>query len=470
MRRSNASPITASLREGKWTHRSDPMDSMGMGWRDILNACSLIYTSRPQQDRIMTEAPVATPALYSPTPPTLASFVRNLRDLPSALTISGITAGFIVVLINYTGPLLIVLQAAAAGGLTSEQTASWVWGVVVGNGVMTVLMSLLFRMPITAPYTTAGAALLVVSLGQYSLNEAIGAYILANGAIMLLGISGLFGRVMRLIPQPIVMAVLAGVLLRFGLNIFNALDDAPGNPVVIAPMVIVFFALRRFRFRAPTLGAMAAGIAVAALQGRLDFPPLALTLTLPRVYLPVFTMEAALGLALPLFALSVSSQYAPGQAVLLANRYDAPINAILTISGGFSMLLALFGAHGTTLGALTAAIVVGPDAQPDISKRYASAVASGTWHILLGLFGATVVDLFSGFPGVFVSTIAGLSLSGIIASSLGGAFERPEYRDAAIVAFLCTAGDFSLFTIGAPFWGLVAGVGVHAIMTARRQS
>lgn len=417
----------------------------------------------------MTEAPAPTPALYPPTPPTFASFLRNVRDLPSSLTVNGITAGFIVVLINYTGPLLIVLQAAAAGGLTAEQTSSWVWGLVVGNGVMTVFMSLLFRMPITAPYTTAGAALLVVSLGQYSLNEAIGAYILANGAIMLLGISGLFGRVMRLIPQPIILAVLAGVLLRFGLNIFNALDDAPGNPILIVLMVIAFFILKRLKFRAPTLGAMAIGIVIAALQSRLNFPPLSLVPTLPHIYLPTFTIEAALGLALPLFALSVSSQYAPGQAVLLANRYDAPINGILTLSGGFSMLLAFFGAHGTTLGALTAAIVVGPDAQPDISKRYASAVASGSWHIVLGLFGAAVVDLFSGFPGVFVSTIAGLSLSGIIASSLGGALEKPEFRDAAIIAFLCTAGDFSLFTIGAPFWGLVAGVGVHALMTARQR-
>jgi benzoate membrane transport protein len=135
--------------------------------------------------------------------------------------------------------------------------------------------------------------------------------------------------------------------------------------------------------------------------------------------------------------------------------------------GGFSALFAPFGGHGLSLGALTAAIVVGPDAQPDPDRRYASAVMSGVWHIAFGMFGAAVVDLFAIFPAVFVSTIAGLSLSGVLANSLSGALQHTEYRDAGIVAFLCTAGDFALFGIGAPFWGLVAGVAVHALMRWR---
>jgi benzoate membrane transport protein len=132
-------------------------------------------------------------------------------------------------------------------------------------------------------------------------------------------------------------------------------------------------------------------------------------------------------------------------------------------------VLAFFGGHGNVLGALTAAITVGPEAQPDPDKRYGTAVVSGVWHVAIGMFGTAIVDLFSHFPPVFVSTIAGLSLSGVIASSLGGALDRPEHRDAAIVAFLCTAGNFTLLGIGAPFWGLVAGVAVHGLMTYRRR-
>jgi benzoate membrane transport protein len=402
--------------------------------------------------------------MIAPPRPTLTNIVRNVRDLPRALTLSGISAGFIIVLISYTGPLAIILQAAERAQLTPEQTGSWVWAVVVGNGVATIFMSLLYRQPLTSPYSTAGAALLTTSLVNFSLAEAVGAYMMCAAALVLLGFSGWFGRVMRLIPAPIVAAVLAGVLLRFGLGIFNRLPD---NPLLVVAMIGAFFALKRLHFRAPSLGAMGVGIVIAGGMGQLNFAGVTLAPTLPLIIAPIFTLDAALSLSLPLFVLALVSQYATGQAVLRGNGYDAPINGILAITGINSIVLALFGGHGNVLGALTAAIVVSPDAQPDPDKRYASAVASGVWHIVLGLFGTTIVALFAGFPPVFVSTIAGLSLSGVIGSSLASALEQPASRDAAVIAFLCTAGDFSLLGIGAPFWGLVAGVAVYAVMQQR---
>jgi benzoate membrane transport protein len=214
---------------------------------------------------------------------------------------------------------------------------------------------------------------------------------------------------------------------------------------------------------------MIVGIALAGWLGMLHISPIALQPGLPMIFMPTFSLNAVLSLSLPLFALAISSQYAPGLAVLRANGYDAPINSILSWTGLFSIGLAFFGGHGNVLGALTAALVVGPDAQPDHNKRYASAVSSGVWHVVTGLFGATVIALFGWFPKVFVSTIAGLSLSGIIASALGGAMEKPHARDAAIITFLCTAGDFTLLGIGAPFWGLVAGTLVYALTTAFRK-
>lgn len=406
-----------------------------------------------------------TPTPVGHTPPSLANFLQNLRDFPQSITLSGITAGFVVALISYTGPILIILQAARAADFTPEQTASWVWAVVMGNGLGSIFMSLLYRQPIITPHNTAGSAILVTSLVSFSLSEAIGAYLVTAVLIILLGVSGLFGRVMRLIPQPVIAAVLAGVLLRFGLGIFNAFDDAPINPLMIVLMVAAFFLLKRAKFRAPTLGAILIGAIVAAANGQLQLSSIQLGLTLPVFTAPTFSFDAILSLSLPLLALSLSSQYAPGQAVLRANHYEPPINGILTLTGLMSVVLAFFGGHGTNLGALTAAIVVSPDSQPDPHKRYASAVASGLWHTGLGLMGAAVVSLFAAFPAVFVSTVAGLSLSAIIANALASAMERPERRDAAIVAFLCTAGDFTLLGIGAPFWGLIAGVVIHVLMT-----
>jgi len=406
----------------------------------------------------------------SPTQPTLSNFLQNLRDLPKSITLSGITAGFIVALITYTGPILIILQGAQNAHFTPAQTASWIWAIVMGNGIGSILLSLLYRQPLITPHNTAGSVLLATSLAQFPLSDAIGAYLVVSVAIILVGLSGVFARVMRAIPQPVILAVLAGVLLRFGLNIFNAIDDNPQNPLfnplMVVAMVAAFFLLKRLKFRAPALGAIAIGTVIAAVTGQMQLGEVSFALTLPVFTAPTFSSGAILSLGLPLFALALSSQYAPGEAVLRANNYEAPINGILTLTGIMSVILAFFGGHGNCLGALTAAIVVGPEAQPDPNKRYASAVASGIWHVGLGLLGAAVVSLFAAFPAVFVSTIAGLSLSGIIANALGGAMEKPAGRDAAIVAFLCTAGDFSLFGIGAPFWGLIAGFLVHLLMTA----
>ncbi|MBK8027708.1 MAG: benzoate/H(+) symporter BenE family transporter [Chloroflexi bacterium] len=301
---------------------------------------------------------------HTGTRPTPANFMRNLRDLPGTLTLNSITAGFIVMLISYTGPILVLLEAARAGGLTPEQTSSWVIAVVVGGGFGSLFMSLLYRQPINFPYSTAGAALLITSLTQFTLSEAVGAYIMAGLAIMALGFSGLFGRIMKIVPQTVVLAVLAGVLLRFGLRVFNAMDDAPTNPIMIVGMVTVFFVLRRRHFRAPSLGALAVGIAMAAAFGQIAPVSVRLAPSLPIWFTPVFTLDAALGVALPLVVLALSSQYAPGMAVLRGNGYEPPVNGILIGSGLLSSVLAFFGGHSSVLGALTAAIVVGPDAQP----------------------------------------------------------------------------------------------------------
>lgn len=385
-------------------------------------------------------------------------FWRNVRDLPRAMTLSGFIAGFIVVLIGYTGPLLIILQAANAGGLTQPQTASWVWAVAVGNGLLTIFLSLYYRQPIIAPWSTAGAALLVTSLTQYTLPQAVGAYLAAALGLVLVGATGIFGTLIARVPRAVVQGLLAGILLRFGIGIFRVL---PQDPLLVTAMIATFFVLRRMHVRAPSLGVLIVGVVIAAVGGDLHIGTLQVALARPLLTTPVFTLDALLGLALPLCVLSLTTQFAPGEAVLRSAGYQAPVNGIMMFIGAGSAVLAFFGGHGQALGALTAALVATPDVSPDHSRRYAAAVASGGWYVLFGLFGATVIQLFSGFPAALVAVIAGLSLSGTIANSLSGAMEQPHTRDAALVAFLCAAGEFSLLGIGAPFWGLVAGVAVY---------
>lgn len=389
------------------------------------------------------------------------TFWRNLRDLPRALTLSGFIAGFIVVLIGYTGPLLIILQAAEAGGLTEAQTASWVWAIATGNGLLTIFLSLYYRQPIIAPWSTAGAALLVTSLTEYTLPQAVGAYIAAALGLVLVGATGIFGTLIARVPRAVVLGLLAGILLRFGIGIFRLL---PEEPLLVTVVIGVYFVLRRMQVRAPSLGVLVVGIFIAALSGDLHIADVRFALAVPLLTLPQFALDALLSLGLPLCILALTTQFAPGEAVLRSSGYQAPINGIMVIIGLGSAVLAFFGGHGQSLGALTSALVTTADVSPDHSRRYAAAVASGAWYVLFGLFGATIVSLFAGFPAALVAVIAGLSLSTTIASALSGAMENPDTRDAALVAFLCAAGEFSLFGIGAPFWGLVAGVAVYQLM------
>ena len=392
---------------------------------------------------------------------------RNLRDLPASLTLSAIVSGFLVVLVAYTGPLLIVIEAAKNAPLTVEQTTSWVWAITVGSGVLSIILSLRYRQPVTAAYSIAGAALLVTSLSQHRYSDVIGAFVVAAVACMLLGLSGAFSRVIMLVPRSVVMGMLSGVLFRFGTGLFAALPD---RPLMIAVMAIVFFVLKRVKFRAPSIGALIVGVIIAAVSGDLHLSNFAIKLAVPTFTAPTFSGEALLSLSLPLFMLAITSQHAPGVAVLRAAGYDASADETLTLTGLASLVLAFFGSHGQTLSAVTAAIVVSPDAHPDPDRRYAAGVVTGVWYVAFGIFGATAITVFSAFPAALVAGIAGLALTGAITAALSGAMDDPKHRDAGLVALLCTAANFTLFGIGAPFWGLIAGVVTNAIMTRRNRS
>lgn len=388
-------------------------------------------------------------------------FWQNLRDLPGTLTLPAIIAGFLVTFVGYTGPMAIVIQAGEAGGLTPDQIAAWIWAVAVGNGLVTMFLCLRYRQPLCAPYSTAGAALLVTGLGLYTLQEAVGAYIVAGLCITVLGLTGLFERAMKLVPRGVVPGVLAGILLPFGLGIYKAIPD---SPIMIIAMIVAFYVTKRWGSRAPTPWALLAGFVAVVVTGQLHLVDFHVELTQPMLVAPVFRLDAMINLALPLVLLALTSQYATGQAVQLSSGYEPPMNEVLTTTGIASVVLAFFGGHGQTLGALTAAIVTSPEAHPDPTKRYGAAFMSGFFYVLCGLFGATISQVFAALPPSFITTAAGLALTGAILSGLVNALQHPEERDSAIVAFMCTASGAVIFGIAAPFWGLLGGTLVEALM------
>ncbi len=380
---------------------------------------------------------------------------RNLRDLPGTLTPSAWLAGLVSVLIAYTGPMVLVFQAASNAGFDRAHLSSWIWSLTVGSGIVTLPLCLWYRQPLVVAWSVAGSALLVSNLSHYSLPQVVGAYLLAGLAAAIVGWTGIFRRLLTFIPTPIVMGMLGGVLLKFGIGLFSAI---PQQPLIVLVMIAVFLVLRRLNFRAPSVAALAAGLLVAALSGDLHSLQISPELAGPVWIWPEFQPEVLLSLGLPLFVLAIASQNAPGIAVMQAAGYKTPVDGPVFATGLASIVTAPFGGHGLNMAALMAAICASPEAHPDPDKRYGAGVAAGIFFIVLGSFGATAATLFAGLPKSLIAAVAGLAMTGAILSSLSGAMHDPKEREGALFALLLTASDVTLLGIGAPFWGLVAGL------------
>lgn len=375
-----------------------------------------------------------------------------------------LAAGFVAILVGYTSSAAIVFQAAQAGGATPEQLASWMWALGLGLGVGGIALSLYFRAPIILAWSTPGAALLVTSLPGIPLPEAIGAFLLSSALILLCGLTGWFDKIVNWVPQSLACALLAGVLLRFGLAIFPAFEEQHG---MVAGMLVVYVwgRLRKSTYTIPLT--FLTGTAIAVYQGLMNDLPLTLELTSPVWTTPAFSLSTLIGVAVPLFIVTMASQNVPGIAVLRAHGYRTPASPVITATGVTGMLMAGFGGFAYNFAAITAALCMGDDVNRSPDKRYWAAVWAGFFYLLAGLFGATVAAWFSAFPASLVAAIAGIALLGTVATSLVTAFEKPGEREAAIVTFIVTASSGSFLSLATPFWGLLAGLVIYALSRSR---
>ncbi|MCG9097426.1 benzoate/H(+) symporter BenE family transporter [Laribacter hongkongensis] len=370
------------------------------------------------------------------------------------LSLSAVLAGFVTVLVGFTSSAVIVFQAAASAGAGPAEIASWMWALGLGMGLTCIGLSLAYRQPVVTAWSTPGAALLITATAGLPLDQAIGAFMVSALLITLAGFTGLFERLMRRIPLSLASAMLAGVLLRFGLDVFTSLSVAPA---IVLPMCAAYLAGRLWwpRYAVPLTGL--AGMLAAAGTGSLSLSGLTLELARPVLTWPAFSLPALVGVALPLFAVTMASQNVPGVAVIRASGYSLPVSPLVGWSGLANLLLAPFGAFALNLAAITAAICMGREAHEDPARRYVAAVAAGGFYLLTGIFGATVGALFAAFPPSLVLALAGLALLGTIGNGLAAAL-RDEYdREAALVTFLVTASGLTVMGIGSAFWGLVAG-------------
>ena len=378
-----------------------------------------------------------------------------------------VLSGFVAVLVGYASSAAIIWQAALAAGATTGQIAGWMTALGLAMGVSTLALTLWYRAPVLTAWSTPGAALLVTGLQGVSIQDAIGVFIVANALIVLCGITGLFARLMKIIPHSLASAMLAGILLRFGLQAFNSLNS---ELILCGSMLLAWLVLKVIAPRYAVIAAMLVGIAIALVKGDIVTDGVNLSPVLPAFIAPHFSLAHSISIALPLFLVTMASQNAPGIATMKASGYSLPVSPLIVFTGLLALLFSPFGVYSICIAAITAAICQSPEAHPDANRRWLAAAAAGVFYILAGVFGGSVTGLMAALPVSWIQMLAGLALLGTISGSLFQALHNEAERDAAIVTFLVTASGLTVFGVGSAFWGLIVGGICYSVLTLFRRA
>lgn len=378
-----------------------------------------------------------------------------------------VLAGFVAVLVGYASSAALIWQAAAAAGANAQQIAGWMTALGIGMGVSTLALSVWYKAPILTAWSTPGAALLATSLQGVSLAETVGVFIFANALILLCGLTGLFARLMKIIPHTLAAAMLAGVLLRFGLQAFSNLE---GHFLLCGSMLLAWLITKAFAPRYAIVATLVVGGIAAWAGGDVVTENLHVAVVMPQWITPIFSFTTLISVGLPFFLVTMASQNAPGFATMKASGYPVAVSPLMIFTGALALLFSPFGVYSICIAAITAAICQSPDAHPNADKRWIAAAAAGVFYLLAGVFGGSITALMASLPLSWIQTLAGLALLGTIGGSLSQALHHETERDAAVVTFLVTASGVTLAGVGSAFWGLIAGGVCYAMFSRFRRA
>ncbi|MCZ4284353.1 MULTISPECIES: benzoate/H(+) symporter BenE family transporter [Marinobacter] len=382
---------------------------------------------------------------------------RLLKDL----SLPAIVAGFLAVLVSYSGPLAILFQAGASAGISDQMMTSWVWAISMGAAVSGIILSIWLKAPVVTAWSAPGTALLVALFPELSLNEAVGAYITAAVIIFIIGVSGTFDTFVRAIPKGIAAGMMAGILFQFGVGAFTAIETTPALAIGMLLSYVVF---RRLFPKYTLILLLIAGVILAVVLEGASLSGVRWSIAVPQFIEPEWNLGSTLSLAIPLVLVSLTGQFLPGMAILQGAGYSVRAKPIIGVTSLVSLPMAFFGGITTVVAAITAAICTGKDAHEDPSRRYVAGVFNGVFYLVGGLFAGTIVSLFTSLPAAFVAVLAGLALLGAIAGNLFAALEDASHREASLITFIVTASGMSVFGLSSAFWGVVIGYGCYLVL------
>lgn len=388
-------------------------------------------------------------------------FAAGLNGLKSNLNSKTVTTGFVAAVFGCTGPALVTINASAAAGYTTEQTVSWLFGIYVLGGLISIIMALYYKMPIVGAYSIPGASMLAVSLVGFSFNEAGGAFIMAGVIVLLLGISGLMGKVMKFLPLSIVMGMIAGVMLRFGTNIVNSTMSLP---VVCGPAILGYLLAPKISKKfSPILAALIVGVIAIIATGGLNMESFELRYIAPQIVTPVFNFASILSVSVPLAALVVGAENAQAVGVLYAQGYKPPVNSMTIISGIGGILSGFVGGHNANIAGPMTAICSSEEAGDDKEGRYGASVVNGILFATFGLLASFAMAFIKVIPLPLVNVLAGLAMVGVLIGSFRDGFGKGRFKTGAFTALIVGASGITVLHIGSAFWALLLGVIVSLI-------
>jgi benzoate membrane transport protein len=377
-----------------------------------------------------------------------------------------VLAGLVSAVVGFASSFAIVLTGFQAAGASPAQAASGLLAICLGIGVCAIFLALRYRMPIAIAWSTPGAALLATTgTVEGGWPAAVGAFAIAAGLTILAGLIPWLARGIAAIPRPIASAMLAGVLLPLCTAPVRAAVD---EPVLAIPVILTWAILMRYARPWAVPGALVAAVAGIVISGAASGLAAADLRPQFQFTLPMVTVPAVIGIAIPLFLVTMAAQNVPGMAVLSTYGYRPPLRGVLLTTGAASAVAAPFGGHAVNLAAITAAITAGPDAHPDPDRRWLATIAQGAGQLILGLTAGVATALMVLSPPVLVIAVAGLALLPALADAVTSAVEAPSGREAAAITFVVTASGVAIAGIGSAFWGLIVG-GLALLLLRPRQ-
>jgi benzoate membrane transport protein len=385
----------------------------------------------------------------------------NLKDLRQNLNVNTISAGLVAAIFGCTGPALIIIGGATSGGLTYAQTISWIFAVYFFSGLLGIFLALKHRQPISGAHSIAGAVLVAGSLTHFSLNEAIGAYLVANIIVIILGASGLIDKVMKWIPLPIVMGMIVGVMIRFATEMITSVTV---SPLLAGSAILAFLLSSRFLKKIPpVLTALIVAVLLAVFTGAFQMQNVQDSFILPQLVMPAFSLDAIVSIGIPLALLIICTENAQATGVLMAQGYKPPNNAMAINGSIVGLVASLFGAHAINIAGPMTAICSAKEVGKKES-RYAASVVNGFFFSIFGVFAALVVPFVIAMPSVIVTVIAGLAMLGVLINSLKTGFSDSKFQMGAFFALIIGMSGVNFFNIGAPLWAIIGSLFVSLLI------